>query len=113
MKAKRGGDSRTSPLPGWIRQCSNGVALEIHLQPGARRTAIVGEHGQRLKVAVSAPPVEGRANAALIELLSDRLDIPRAALTVEAGALSRDKRLIAASVLPAEELVRRLLAPQK
>lgn len=109
MRAKQGGDSRTTPLPGWLHPRTGGVALDIYAQPGARRTAIVGEHGGRLKVAVSAPPLDGRANDALIELLSERLDLPRRALTVESGGTSRDKRIFAATMLPPEQLVQRLL----
>jgi uncharacterized protein (TIGR00251 family) len=113
VKAKQGGDSRTSPLPAWLRARSDGVVLEVHAQPGARRTAIVGEHGGRLKIAVNAPPLEGRANVALIELLSECLGLPQRALTLEAGATGRDKRFFAATTVPPADLARRLLPKQK
>ena len=81
--------------------------------PGARRTAIVGEHDGRLKVAVSAPPLDGRANVALVEMLSECLGLPQRALTVEAGATGRNKRLYAATMAPPEDVVRQLLQKQK
>jgi len=113
VKAKQGGDSRTSPRPPWLHLRDNGVVLEVHVQPGARRTAIVGEHGGRLKVAVNAPPMDGRANTAVIELLSERLGLPQRSLALEAGAASREKRLFAATSLAPEELLRRLRPEQK
>jgi uncharacterized protein len=87
--------------------------LEVHAQPGARRTAIVGEHGGRLKVAVNAPPLEGRANEALIELLSEKLALPRRAVILEAGSTGRDKRFFATTTLGLEEILRRLMPTQK
>ena len=109
----QGGDSRTSDLPTWLRPRAGGVVLEVHAQPGARRTAIVGEHGGRLKIAVNVPPLEGRANQALIRLLSEKLELPRRALTLEAGDTSRDKRFFAATELAADEIARRLSVQQK
>jgi uncharacterized protein (TIGR00251 family) len=109
----QGGDSRTSDLPAWLRPRTGGVVLEIHAQPGARRTAIVGEHGGRLKIAVSAPPLDGRANLALIELLSEKLRLPQRAVTLESGDASREKRFFAATDLAASEIAHRLSAPQK
>jgi uncharacterized protein len=87
--------------------------LEVHAQPGARRTAIVGEHGGRLKIAVNAPPLDGRANLALIELLSNRLGLPQRAVTLEAGDASREKRFFAATTASADEIARRLFSQQK
>jgi uncharacterized protein len=109
----QGGDSRTSDLPAWLRLREGGVVLEVHAQPGARRTAIVGEHGGRLKIAVNAPPLDGRANQALLALLSRALALPARALTLESGDTSRDKRFFAATDLAASEIARRLSAPQK
>jgi uncharacterized protein (TIGR00251 family) len=88
-----GGDFRTEELPVWIERRKGSVLLALHVQPGARRTAVVGPHGNRLKVAVASPPAEGRANAALIAFLADRLDLPRSSISVVSGASSREKRL--------------------
>lgn len=87
--------------------------LEVHAQPGARRTTIVGEHGGRLKIAVSAPPLDGRANLALIELLSEKLGLPQRAVTLESGDTGREKRFFAATTASADEIVHRLTAQQK
>lgn len=83
------------------------------MQPGARRTTIVGEHGGRLKVAVNAPPLDGRANEAVLQLVSERLGVPRRAVTLEAGASGRDKRVLVSGVLNPEDAASRLLVPQK
>jgi uncharacterized protein (TIGR00251 family) len=109
----QGGDSRTGDLPAWLRRRAGGVVLEVHAQPGARRTAIVGEHGERLKVAVNVPPLDGRANEALIELLSEKLGLPRRAVVLEAGSTGRDKRFFATTTLEPEDLLRRLLPMRK
>jgi len=64
--------------------------LTVHVQPGARRAGIVGTHGDALKVRVTAPPVDGKANAAVVDLLTEVLDAP---VELVAGASSRRKRL--------------------
>jgi uncharacterized protein (TIGR00251 family) len=106
-------DSRTSALPDWLHILDGGVVFDVHAQPGARRTTIVGEHAGRLKIAVSAPPLEGRANRALVELISRRLALPRRSVTVASGEGSRDKRFHVATSLPADEIVRRLAPGEK
>lgn len=98
--------------PAWLQQTSGGFTLKLHVQPGARRTAIVGEHGGRLKIAVNAPPLDGRANEAVLRLLSERLGVPRRAVALEAGASGRDKCVLVNSALSAEDAASRL-APQK
>ena len=69
------------------------VVVSIHAQPGAGRTEVVGRHGTALKVRVAAPPEQGRANDALVKLLSDQLGVPAASVTVVGGATSRSKQL--------------------
>lgn len=54
----------------WLISQTQGVLIDIHAQPGAKRSAVVGEYGSRLKIAVSTPPVDGKANAALIIFFS-------------------------------------------
>ena len=66
------------------------VMLTVHVQPGARRSEIVGPHGDALKVRVAAPPVDGKANVAVVTLLAELLDAP---VELVAGASSRRKRL--------------------
>lgn len=65
----------------------------MHVQPGARRSAVIGEHAGRLKLALQARPVEGRANEALVAFLAATLRIPRRQVLFVAGERSRDKRV--------------------
>ena len=68
--------------------------LALRVQPGARRCAVVGEYGERLKIAVQAPPADGRANDALLGYLAACLDLRPGALRLAAGAASRDKSVL-------------------
>jgi uncharacterized protein len=76
-----------------VTPASGGVYLNVHAQPGARREAICGMHGDALKIAVRKAPEAGRANAAIIELLARELGLSREQLEVTAGQTSRRKRL--------------------
>lgn len=67
--------------------------LELHVQPGATRTEVAGPHGGRLKLRLAARAVDGRANAALIEFLAERLGASRRDVTIEAGRTGRAKRI--------------------
>jgi len=77
----------------WLKAIDGGVELLVLVQPRASRTKVVGEHDGRLKIALSAPPVDGEANAALIEFLSDALDVKKASVALIEGDTSRRKRL--------------------
>ncbi len=70
-----------------------GLIVNIHLQPGASRDLVSGLHGEALKVRVTAPPAEGRANRALIRLLARELGLPPSAVSILAGASSRNKKI--------------------
>lgn len=93
-------------LPSWIGVVEGGVALAVHAQPGARKAEVVGPHGDALKIRIDAPPVEGRANAALLEFVARRLGVPRRDVTLVAGDGSRHKRLRIEGLAPAEVLAR-------
>lgn len=67
--------------------------LTLHVQPGAKKTEIAGEHGEALKIRLAAPPVEGKANAALLAFLAKRLAVPKSALALLSGDTSRHKRI--------------------
>ena len=78
-----------------LRATPAGVTLAVRAHPGAKRTAITGIFGEgasaQLKIAVQAPPVEGRANAALIAFLADTFAVPKGAVELISGELSRSK----------------------
>src|SRR5688500_18246841 len=83
------------------------VVLRIHVQPGAGRTAIVGRHGDALKVRVAAPPSGVRANGACTELSAKLLWVKKAQVALSGGESSRQKRLTVSGIEPEE--VTRLL----
>lgn len=78
-----------------LRESKEGVTLAVRAQPGAKKTAITGIYGEgaaaQLKIAVHAPPVEGRANEALVAFLSELFSIPRASVKLVSGELNRSK----------------------
>jgi len=87
------------------------VCLALRVQPGARRSALVGPYGGRLKVAVQAPPADGRANEALLRYLASCLDLRPGALRLIAGASSRDKSVwIECDPSAAARIAQRLMA---
>ncbi|MDR2637099.1 MAG: DUF167 domain-containing protein [Zoogloeaceae bacterium] len=92
----------------WIVADKDGCLLTLHVQPGAKKTAIAGLHGDALKIRLAAPPVDGKANIALMHSLASWLDLPKAALTLKAGQASR-RKTIHIEGMPAEEAARRLL----
>jgi len=80
---------------GFLRAVEGGVTLAVRAQPGARKTAIQGVYGEgsaaQLKIAVQAPPVEGKANAALVEFLADFFSLSRSKVELVQGDLNRSK----------------------
>lgn len=81
-------------MPSWCGRREDGVwIVRVHAQPGARRSEVAGLHGDALKVRIAAPALEDRANAALIELIAERLGISRRDVTLASGAHSREKVL--------------------
>ena len=78
-----------------IRETREGVTLAVRAQPGAKKTAITGIYGEgsdaQLKIAVHAPPLEGRANQALIAFLADYFSLSRTRVELLSGELSRSK----------------------
>ena len=86
----------STPLPPWLKEESaktNTYVLALYCQPGAKKTEVQGEHDGRLKIRLAAPPVEGKANDALILWLSKSLGVNRSAIELLAGDLSRLKRV--------------------
>jgi uncharacterized protein (TIGR00251 family) len=95
-----------------LRAVKDGVTLAVRAQPGAKRTAIAGVYGEgaaaQLKIAVQAPPVEGRANSALVEFLADTFDVAKNRVELLSGELSRSKVFLVRGISlgQAEALVR-------
>ena len=78
----------------WLAQAADGsVVLVLHIQPGARKTEVAGLHGDALKIRLAAPPVDGKANACLIEFLARQLGVAKSAVELVSGDTSRAKRV--------------------
>jgi uncharacterized protein (TIGR00251 family) len=88
-----------------IRETKDGVTLAVRAQPGAKKAAIIGVYGEgdaaQLKIAVQAPPVEGRANDALIAFLSELFSIARRDVVLVSGESSRSKVFLLRGVMTA------------
>ena len=74
-----------------MREGDGAVRFAVHVQPRASRSEIVGMQGGAIKVRLAAPPVDGAANEALVELIATSLDVPRRAVRIVSGATSRAK----------------------
>ena len=77
-----------------ITERADGCVLGVRAQPGARRNGIVGEQAGALKVAVTAPPDQGRANEALVDVLADALGLKRSQIELISGPTSRQKKFL-------------------
>lgn len=84
------------------------AALRLRIVPNARRSEVVGAHGEAIKVKVQAPAMDGKANEALLEFLAEKLGVPRRDVGLVAGEKSRDKT-VAIEGLDAETARQRLL----
>jgi uncharacterized protein (TIGR00251 family) len=91
-----------------VQPHGDGAAFQVRVQPRARRQALAGRHGASLRVQLTAPPLAGRANAALLDYLAELLGVAPGRLSVLAGARGRDKRIAVAGLSP--EAVRLRLA---
>ena len=92
---------------------TDSISLFIHVQPKSSRTRIAGLHGDAVKLCITAPPVDGKANAAVIRFFAKLFKIPKASVTIASGETSRDKRLVLAGLSAAqvEGVLRPLLTP--
>ena len=70
------------------------MILEVHVQPGARRSEFAGRHGERIKIRLAAPAVDNKANEALVEFLAEHYRVPRRSVRIAAGLKSRRKRVV-------------------
>jgi uncharacterized protein (TIGR00251 family) len=86
-----------------------GVSTRVRLRvsAGSRKTELAGRHGDGWKIRVSAPPEDGRANEAVLDVLAERVGLPRRALTIVSGQKSRDK-VVEMTGIDADEAERKL-----
>ena len=96
---------------GFAKDVADGCTLSVRVHPGARKNGVTGVHAEAVKIALTAPPVDGKANEALIAFLADVLHLPRARVSLVAGATSRAKMVritgksaaeVAAALFPAQ-----------
>jgi uncharacterized protein (TIGR00251 family) len=90
-----------------IQDTPNGATFAVKIHPRARKNAITGELGDALKLSLTAPPVEGRANQACIEFLANLLNLPRSSVTIASGQNSR-RKVIRVSGISADAVRKRL-----
>ena len=90
-----------------IRNSPTGVSFAVKVHPRAKKNTITGKVGDALKVALTAPPVDGKANAACIEFFAKLLNVPRSSVTIAAGQTSRNK-VIRVAGLTAQQVRERL-----
>ena len=72
---------------------ADGLVLRLYIQPKASRDSIIGLHGDELKVAITAPPIDGKANAHLVKYLSKQFRVAKSQVLVEKGELGRHKQI--------------------
>jgi hypothetical protein len=80
-------------MPAWARFSQGVWTLQIHVQPGAKSSEVIGEHGDRLKIKISAPPADNAANEALIEFIARTAGVPKSRVKLVRGQTSRLKTL--------------------
>ena len=90
-----------------IQNSPSGATFAVKVHPRAKKNAITSEVGDALKVALTAPPVDGKANEACIEFFAKLLKVPRSSVTIAAGQSSRNKVIRVAELSP-EEIKKRL-----
>src|SRR5439155_18767178 len=101
-------EARVRPRPGsgkdmiGITPHPDGATLAVRAQPNAKKNAVVGEHGGALKVVVTAPPEDGRANEAITGVLRDWLGLKRSQVELAAGPTNRNKQFLIRGLTPDE-----------
>lgn len=100
-----------SPLPPWLHEQGGAVFVAVLVVPRSSHCRIVAVHDDRLKIQLTAPPVDGKANAALVQFLASELDIAKAQIEIVGGASNKRKN-VRVSGVPAQRVLLRLL-PQR
>lgn len=80
----------------WYQTGAAGVTIRVHAQPGAKRTAVAGLHGDCLKLRLASPPVDGKANECLIDFFASRLGVKKGQVSIIRGLSSRRKTVFVA-----------------
>jgi uncharacterized protein (TIGR00251 family) len=78
----------------WYHSNGEEIILNLHVQPGAKRSELAGLHGEALKIRLAAPPVEGRANKVLLKFIAKLFDVPLRQVELKKGEKSRDKIIL-------------------
>ncbi len=78
-------------MSAWYRRNGDVLTLTLHIQPGAKRTDVAGLHGDALKIRLAAPPIEGRANEALLKFVAESFGVPVRQVELKQGGQSRHK----------------------
>ncbi|PKH22698.1 YggU family protein [Enterobacterales bacterium CwR94] len=91
-----------------VSQSADGLVLRLYIQPKASQDKIIGLHGDELKVAITAPPVDGKANAHLIKYLAKQFRVAKGQVIIEKGELGRHKqvRIVSPQQVPSEVAAR-------
>jgi uncharacterized protein len=79
--------------PAFAQDVADGCSIAVRVHPGARKNGVTGVHAGAIKISLTTPPSDGRANEALIALLAELLRVPRARISLVSGATSRSKLL--------------------
>jgi uncharacterized protein (TIGR00251 family) len=94
----------------WCSAIAGGVRIAVHIMPNAKKTEVAGLHDDALKLRLHAPPIEGRANEALVRYVADCLDLPKTAVELVHGHTSRKKVLEVHAPVTVEAVTRVFLA---
>jgi uncharacterized protein (TIGR00251 family) len=94
-----------------VRDTPAGASFQVRVQPRAKKNAITGEVGDAIKLAITAPPVDGRANEACIAFFAELLNVGRSSVTIAAGQSSRNK-VIRVAGMSAAQVTKRLKQPE-
>lgn len=90
----------------WYRRNADVITLTLHVQPGAKRSGIAGLHGEALKLRLAAPPIEGRANEALLKFIAELFGVPLRQVELRQGGQSRHKVVaVSGSAIDPESLL--------
>ena len=98
-------------MDGITNRNDNNIALNVYVQPRASRNRVAGMHGNAIKICVTAPPVENKANGAVIHFFADLFGVPKSAVSIKSGRQGRHKKVLIHNIAleEAEEILSRAL----